>query len=287
MNEYCFLNGKILPIAEAKVGLKDIGLLRGYGIYDGLTALGGKPFRFVDHWNRLISGAHILDLNIPITEEKAEKVIIELLEKNGFGQSTNQRANVRIILTGGETVNGIEYDFENPTLYILTEIWESLPKDFYENGSKLVTYRHMRELPEYKTTNYIRAVNLQNWRKEEKAIEILYVYDNQVLECATSNIFIVKDLPAQAGKTLITADENILKGITRKVVLELAEGKYKIEERIVGEDELKTADEVFITSSFKDIVPIVRIDDFEVAGGKVGLVTKDLMERFAKVINIG
>lgn len=136
----------------------------------------------------------------------------------------------------------------------------------------------MRELPEYKTSNYIRATNLQNWRKEEKAIEVLFVYDGEILECATSNIFIIKN------KTLITPNENILKGITRKVVLELADGKYKIEERPVGEDELKTSDEIFITSSFKDIVPIVKVDDFEVGNGKVGEITKDLMARFKEYI---
>jgi branched-subunit amino acid aminotransferase/4-amino-4-deoxychorismate lyase len=273
MEKYCFLNGKILPLTEAKVGVEDIGILRGYGIYDGLMALGGKPFHFADHWNRLLSGAHALNLNVPITEEKAQKIIEELAAKNGF----MERANVRIILTGGQTIGGIEYNFENPTFFILVEKWESLPLNFYESGSKLVTYRHMRELPEYKTANYIRAVNLQNWRKEEKAVEILYTYDGEVLECATSNIFIVKN------KTLITPTENILKGITRKVILELAEGKYKTEERPIREEELKTADEIFITSSFKDIVPIVKIDDFEVGSGKIGSITKDLMGKFAKM----
>ena len=276
MTEYCFLNGKILPLDEAKVSVLDIGLLRGYGIYDGLAAFGGKPFRFADHWNRFLSGAHILNLNVPITEETAEKTIIELLAKNNF----KERANIRLILTGGKTIAGIEYEFENPTFYMIAEKWESLPQEFYTDGAKLITYRHMRELPEYKTTNYIRATNLQDFRKTEKAVEILYTYDGEVLECATSNVFIVKD------KTLITPAENILKGITRKVILELAEGKYKIEERPVREEELKTADEVFITSSYKDIVPIVKIDDFEVAGGQVGPITKDLMGEFETIIQI-
>ena len=277
MNEYCFLNGKILSLTEAKVGVEDIGLLRGYGIYDGLAVFNGRPFHFNDHWNRFLSGAHILNLNVPVTEEKAKKIIEELAVKNGFVE----RANVRLILTGGKTLDGIEYDFNNPTFYILVEKWESLPKDFYENGARLITYKHMRELPEYKTTNYIRAANLQNWRKGENAVEILYTCSSEVLECATSNIFIVKN------KTIITPDENILEGITRKVVLEIARDKYKIEERVTREEELKIADEIFITSSFKDIVPIVKIDDFEVANGKVGPVTKDLMQEFAKVINIG
>ena len=276
MTQYCFLNGKVLPAEEAKVSLSDIGLLRGYGIYDGMAAFKGRPFRFVDHWNRFVSGAHILNLNIPITEEKAEKIIMELLEKKGL----RERANIRMILTGGETLGGIEYDFENPTFYILTEKWESLPPDYYQNGAKLVTYTHKRELAEYKTTNYIRATVLQNFRKEEKAVEILYTFDGEVLECATSNFFIVKN------KNLITPSENILKGITRKVIMELCDGKYKIEERPVAEEELKTADEVFITSSFKDIVPIVKIDDFEVGGGEVGPVTKDLIAKFKAYIAV-
>lgn len=277
MNQYCFLDGKILSLNEAKVGVEDIGLLRGYGIYDGLSVFKSKPFRFADHWQRFVSGAHALNLNIPVIEEKAEKVIGELAVKNGF----MERAIARFILTGGKTSGGIEYDFENPTFYILVEKWDPLPASLYENGGKLLTYRNMRELPEYKTTNYIKAVNLQNWRKEEKAIEILYTYDGEVLECATSNVFLVKN------KTLITPAENVLKGITAKVVIELAQGKYKVEERPVGEEELKTADEVFITSSFKDIVPIIEVDDFKVANGEVGPVTKDLMKEFAKVINIG
>lgn len=272
--QYCFLNGKIIPIEEAKVSVLDIGLLRGYGVYDGIPAFAGKPFRFADHWSRFVDGAHTLGLNIPITEDKTEKVVIELLEKNGM----KDRANVRFILTGGNTVNGIEYDFENPTFYIITERWDKLPNELYEKGGKLITYRHMRELPESKTTNYIKAVNLQQFKKDEKAIEILYVYDGEVLECATSNVFIVKD------KTLITPAENMLKGITRKVILELAQDTYKIEERIVYQDELKTADEVFISSSFKDIVPIVKIDDFVVRNGEIGDVTKDLMFRYKAYI---
>jgi branched-subunit amino acid aminotransferase/4-amino-4-deoxychorismate lyase len=198
----------------------------------------------------------------------------ELLEKNGL----KGRANIRMILTGGRTIGGIEYEFENPTFYILVEKWESLPIDYYQNGAKLITYKHTRELPQFKTTNYIRAVNLQDWRKGEKAAEILFVNDGEVLECATSNIFIVKD------KTLITPDENILKGVTRKVVLELAQDSYKTEEGSVREEELKSADEVFITSSFKDIMPIVKIDEFQIGNGQVGEVTKDLMVRFNKYV---
>lgn len=269
--QFCFLNGEIIPLSEAKVGVEDIGLLRGYGVYEAFTALGGKTFRFVDHWNRFLDSAHALGLNIPVTEEKAERVIKELCEKNGL----TGRSNVRFILTGGKAYGGIEYNFETPTFYILVEKHEPLPVEICEEGGKLITYPHLRFMPERKTTNYITAVNLQNYRKEEKAVEILYVHDGQVLECATSNIFLVKD------NILFTPAENILPGITRKVVLELATSmEMSVEERLVGESELKLADEIFITSSFKDIVPITHIDEFQIGSGSVGPATKKLSQAF-------
>lgn len=278
MNNFCFLNGKIMPIAEAKVSVLDIGIMRGYGVYDGLAAINGKPFKFADHWQRFTSGAHALSLNIPITEEGCEKKIVELLEKSGL---SNARANIRMILTGGETISGIEYDFENPTFFITVEKWEPLSAEIYSEGGKLVTYRYKREMPEHKTTNYITAAMLQPWKKEEGAVEILYTYDGDILECATSNICIVKD-----GK-LVTPAENVLGGVTLKTVFEIAgELGLEAERRIIHESELRQADEVFITSSFKDILPVVKIDDFEMAGGKVGEVTQKLISRFAEVLNM-
>jgi len=223
-----------------------------------------------------VDGAHALGLNIPITEDSCEKKITEIVEKSGI----KERGTIRIILTGGQTIAGIEFDFENSTFYMTAEEFEPLPKEYFKEGAKIITYNHRREMPEHKTINYIRGVNLQNWKKEEKAVEILYINDGEVLECTTSNIILVKD------KILITPAENILRGITKKVILELAkEAGYEIEERIVYQDELKTADDVFITSSFKDIVPIVKIDDFEVSDGKIGEITKDLMVKFKDYID--
>lgn len=275
MNQnYCFLNGKVMPLEEAKVSILDIGLLRGYGVYDGLPVINGRPFRFADHWNRFLDGAHALNLNVPITEEACEKKIIEIVEKSGL----SKRANIRMILTGGNTIGGIEYDFAEPTFYITAEAWQPLKEGYYKDGARLLTYDYLREMPEHKTINYITAVKLQDWRKEEKAVEILYTHEGQVLECATSNICLVKD------RTVITPAENVLGGITLKAVLELAEATgYTVEKRLVYTEELKSADEIFITSSFKDIVPIVKIDDMVVGNGKVGEVTQILTDGFAKI----
>jgi branched-subunit amino acid aminotransferase/4-amino-4-deoxychorismate lyase len=274
MTKYCFLNGEVLPEQDAKILIIDIGLLRGYGVYDGLAVILGKPIRLTDHWQRFVRGAKALNIKVPVSEEFLNEKIIEIVEKSGF----STRANIRIILTGGETISGIGYDFDKPTFCVTLDEWKALPKENYENGAKLITYSYRREMPEIKTTNYITAVNLQSLIKKQGALEILYTHDGEVLECATSNIFLVKD------NVLITPVEGVLEGITRKIVLELAEGDYKIERRKVAKADLGAADEIFITSSFKDIVPIVEIDDFAIGDGKVGPVTRDLMDKFAKYL---
>lgn len=272
MKQYCYLDGKIRPLDEAKISVSDIGLLRGYGVYDGLAVMGGKVFRLADHWRRFTRGAEALNLKIPITEVALEKKIINLTEKSGL----KDRANIRLILTGGETLEGIEYDFNKPTFFITAGQWKSLPNEYYEKGIKLMTYDYQREMPEIKTINYITAVRLQTLKKKEEATEILYVHKGMVLEGATSNIILVKD------NTLITPVANVLEGVTRKVVEELISGDYKVEKRDIKEAELKSADEAFITSSFRDIVPVTKIDNFTVGNGQVGTITKEVMNRFAK-----
>ena len=272
MKQYCYLDGKIKPLDEAKISVSDIGLLRGYGVYDGLAVMGGKVFRLADHWRRFTRGAEALNLKIPITEVALEKKIINLTEKSGL----KDRANIRLILTGGETLEGIEYDFNKPTFFITAGQWKSLPNEYYEKGIKLMTYDYQREMPEIKTINYITAVRLQTLKKKEEATEILYVHKGMVLEGATSNIILVKD------NTLITPVANVLEGVTRKVVEELISGDYKVEKRDIKEAELKSADEAFITSSFRDIVPVTKIDNFTVGNGQVGTITKEVMNRFAK-----
>ncbi|PIP55647.1 MAG: hypothetical protein CO183_01040 [Candidatus Zambryskibacteria bacterium CG_4_9_14_3_um_filter_42_9] len=272
MKQYCYLDGKIRPLDEAKISVSDIGLLRGYGVYDGLAVMGGKVFRLADHWRRFTRGAEALNIKIPITEVALEKKIINLTEKSGL----KDRANIRLILTGGETLEGIEYDFNKPTFFITAGQWKSLPNEYYEKGIKLMTYDYQREMPEIKTINYITAVRLQTLKKKEEATEILYVHKGMVLEGATSNIILVKD------NTLITPVANVLEGVTRKVVEELISGDYKVEKRDIKEAELKSADEAFITSSFRDIVPVTKIDNFTVGNGQVGTITKEVMNRFAK-----
>jgi len=265
----CYLNGKFLPLSKAKIGITDIGLLRGYGVYDGLTTYNNKVFRSSDHFARLKKSADALGLKLPMTEKELDSIFAELITRNGF-----PRTNFRVIATGGPTFSGIEFDGTHPTFYVLAEAYKAIDNSFYTKGASLFTFEHQRQYPEYKTINYITGAMLQPRRKTEGAIEILYVADGKVLEAATSNFFLVR------GSKLIASRKNILLGITRNVVIELAAGTYEVEERDIEVSEITDADEAFITSSYKEIVPIVRVDNHTVGSGFVGPVVKDIMNRF-------
>ncbi|RJQ34088.1 hypothetical protein C4568_03015 [Candidatus Parcubacteria bacterium] len=279
IEQFCYLNGKILPVSEAKVGVNDIGLLRGFGIYEAMRTFNRVPFMFADHMTRFHTSTDALKLTIPESDEEIHRIIAQLVDKN---IPEGKDAVIRFILTGGEAIGGIEYNPKHPTFYILVEELKPLPPEVFEQGCTLLVHEHQRVFPGYKTTNYITAVLLQEERKKAGALEILYTYKGKVLEPATSNLFIVKN-----GK-IATAKDDILAGITRKVSIDLARKEFQVDERDVSVDEMYAADEAFLTSSFKDIVPVVEIDGKKIGAGVPGPVTKRVMQLFHEfTVNYG
>ena len=139
-----------------------------------------------------------------------------------------------------------------------------------------MTHEYLRLVPGAKTTNYITAVRLAKEKKKAGAVEILFVDHGRVLECSTSNFFIVKD-----GK-IFTAGKDVLGGTMRNKVIELVrKDGFKIVEREIRVEELATADEAFLTATSKDVTPIVKIDKLKIYDGKVGPVTKRVMKLLA------
>jgi branched-chain amino acid aminotransferase len=272
MKSFCYINGKILQFEKARVGASDIGILRGFGIYDGIKMYKGAPFRLDDHYRRFKNSAKFMGLKVTISRPELLKIILNLSKK-----FKSRNPNIKLILTGGPTINSIEFSNKAATFYVIAEESKSLPQEYYTEGCSLITHEHQRTYPEIKTINYITAVLLQRNRKKDKALEILYVSDGKVLECSTSNFFIVKN------RVIITPKNNILLGITRKNIIEIAhEVGLKIEEREVTLAEMMGADEAFITSSYKEVVPVVKIDNKHIADGRPGEITGRIMVRFRK-----
>lgn len=271
MPKYCYLNGKIVLEDKAHVSISDLGILRGYGVFDFLRTYNGRPFYLREHMDRLENSAKLVGLKVPLTKLRVGEIISELLRKNKLREAT-----VKIIVTGGCSADGLVCDLNHQTVIILVKEIHDCPVELYKKGIKLITFEHQRNNSSAKTIDYITMLKLQNKRQKEKAFEILYVNNGVVLEGATSNFFIFK------GNKLITTKNNILAGITRKIILKLAIKHFKVEVRDLKINEIKNATEAFITSTTREVLPVVRIDNIKIGNGKVGKNTQLLMEFFKK-----
>jgi len=283
LKKYIYVNGKIRSSDKPAILVNDVGWLRGYGVFDFTRTYNGKLFRFSDNWARFTNSAKQLNLKIPISQSEAEKIIYQLIKKNKL-----KEAGIRLALSGGPAIDDglIQFDPKKPTFAILIEDPHGLPTKLYQTGAKLITFNYQRPLAGAKNFNYLWAIKLASEKKKRGAIEALYLAEGKVLECSTSNFFLIK-----SGK-LITAKNDVLAGITRQVVLELAKSsrnsvsgkKLIVEERVVKVGEFKTADEAFITATNKKVLPIVKIDSQKIGSGRPGPITKELMGRFEDYI---
>jgi len=268
---YCYLNGKIVPLAKAGLSLSDLGILRGYGVFDFLRTYNGKPFYFHEHFARFRHSAEIIGLKVPVGEAVVRDLITELCKKNRVSD-----ASIRMVLTGGETKDG--FSMIRPSFFILIEDLYQFPASVFTKGAKIITHEYERSFPRAKTTNYSTALMLKTKKERAGAVEILYTKNKLVLEASTSNIFLVKN-----GR-ISTPEDGVLHGITRGIVLALAQ-KLGIPHtcRAVRVSELSIADEVFLTATNKDVTPIVSVDGKKVGKGTVGPVTKQLLDAYQEL----
>jgi branched-chain amino acid aminotransferase len=273
LKKYIWVNGKVVPANKPVLLINDIGFLRGYGVFDFMRTYNGKIFRYRDHYKRFVNSARLLDLKVGLKEKELEQIIYKLIKKNGL-----RDASIRLVLSGGPAIEGIFFNPAKPTFAILIEDIYTLPAELYQTGAKLMTFDYERLIPEAKNLNYIWAVKLQKEKLKRGAIEILYTSKGEILECSTSNFFLVKK-----GE-LITPKDGILSGITRKTVFDLAKKlKIKVKERPIKLSELKMADEAFISATNKSILPIVKIDSQKIGAGVPGPITKALLAKFEKL----
>lgn len=269
-----YLNGRFVPEDKALISVYDLGLLRGYAVFDFLRTYNFKPFYLKEHLKRLLNSAKIIGLKHNYTIDNLEKIVIKTLSKNKH----LKEAGIRIILTGGYSKDFITPS--KPNLIVMITPIKSLPKSLYRYGASLITKIYERIDPRAKTIIYTDAVRFLEEAKGKGAIEVLLISkDNEVLECTTSNFFIAKE-----NAVITPTTDKILEGITRKVVIDLCKkNNIKIIERKIYYEELKEATEAFITASNKEILPIVKIDKIKIGDGKVGQLTKFLIKKFQEL----
>ena len=274
MSKLVYLNDRFLKEQDATISYLDLSVQRGYAIFDFFRLIGNQPLHLDDHLDRFYFSAEQMRLPVSKTREELKQIIMELIWENELPDS-----GIRIQLTGGDYADGSE--FTSPTL-IISQVRFLFPSDSHlENGMKLISYQHQRQLPEVKSTDYLISIWLQPLLKETKADDILYYFGGIISECPRSNFFLVT-----ADEKLATPAKNILKGITRKKLIQLASSEFMVEERDVHIEEVASAKEAFITSTTKQIIPVVEIDGKPIGDGVPGQVTKKLMRQLTELTGI-
>jgi branched-chain amino acid aminotransferase len=249
MSQWLFLNDDFVLSQDASISFRDLSIQRGYGIFDFFRISGGVGVFLEDHLDRFLNSAEKMHLPVGKTRDALRRIIDDLIHKNNIIDS-----GIRITLTGGNSPDG--YSIATPNLILAQQHFQPCSAEQFKKGIKLMSHNHERQLPEVKTIDYLMAIHLQPELRKRQADDIIYHDEGSITECPRANIFMVT-----GNNKIITPSEKILKGVTRKKVLELAKQDFEVEERSITLDELKSASEVFITSSTKQILPVRQIDD--------------------------
>ena len=268
-----YIDGEFVPADRASVPVSDLTVLRGYGIFDYLRTYGGKPFHLDDHLQRLARSAELVDLELPHSLEKIRQITLDTLARNHFPKSA-----IRIIVTGGSSLNSILPAGGSRLLVLVTDL---RPHDdaWYRDGVKIITNHTERYLPEAKTINYTPAIVGLKRAAAQNAIDAIYVdRAGYALEGTTTNIF------AFYGDKLVTPGNSVLHGITRRVILDLAESHFQVDMPALRLEDLLRADEVFIASSSIEVCPVRQIDDSIIGGGKPGPKTCQMSALFQEMV---
>jgi branched-chain amino acid aminotransferase len=266
-----FIDGEFQPENRATISVNDIGLLRGYGIFDFLRTYNRRPFYLEEHIARLANSARLLDMALPYSENKIIDITMKTLAQN----KDLAEANIRLVVTGGISADSITPANRTKLLVMVTDL-HNCPAQWYRDGVAVITTNDERYIPSAKSTNYIPGILALSRARQQGAIESIYVdCRGRLLEGTTTNLF------AFIGNKLVTPGISILPGITRKVVLKLVATEFDLEIRDIHRDEKRLLDEVFLTASNKEVVPVVRIDDHRVGQGKPGERTRRIMQLFA------
>lgn len=275
-----YLDGKFVDKKEdAVVSIFEHGLLYGDGVFEGIRAYNGLVFRLEDHVDRLFNSAKGISMEIPVTKKEMTDLILETTRRTGLDD-----CYIRLLVTRGVGDLGIDpRKCLKAAIYIIATGIALYPEDRYQQGLKVVTVSTRRTRPDmlnpqFKSLNYLNNILGKIEANRMNADEgIMLNAEGYVTECTADNIFAVKNRELYTPPSY----HGILEGITRKVIIEIAkEHKVAVYERGMVLQDFLSADEVFLTGSGAELIPVVEIDGKPVADGKVGDGFRELRKLF-------
>lgn len=274
-----YINGKLFDKEDAKISVYDHGLLYGDGVFEGIRSYGGKVFRLDEHLKRLWDSAKAIWLTIPISREDLAKAVYDTLRVNNIADGY-----IRLVVTRGAGTLGLDPNrTSDPQVIIITDHISLYPREMYDKGLEIVTVSVVRNhpaamSPRIKSLNYLNNILAKIEGLQAGCVEALMLNTKgEVAECTGDNVFLVRD-----GVLLTPPNEaGILEGVTRQAVIELArETKREVREVPLTKHDVYIADEMFLTGTAAEVIPVVKVDSRQIGNGKPGPITRDLMERF-------
>jgi branched-chain amino acid aminotransferase len=278
-----YVDGEWYPKSRASISVFDHGMLYGDGVFEGIRGYNGIIFQFKEHLERLYSSAKSIKLQIPLPPDVMTKAVVETLKRNGL-----KDAYIRLVVTRGVGDLGVDpRKCRKASVIIITEYADpSFGAVAKQRGISVIISSVRRDAVdatthEIKSLNYLNSVLAKLEALDAGADDALMLDRNGfVSEATTTNLFIVKKSeiytpPSTAG---------ILPGVTRKRIIKLArELEYRVIERGLTPYDVTNADEAFLTGTLSEVVPLVKVRGIEIADGKVGPVTRKIMEAFVKI----
>lgn len=280
------VNGRVSDQKDAVVSVFDHGFLYGEGVYETLRTYNGQPFLLDRHMHRLRTSAGMLALAVPLTDADIERRFRETMSAASLGDGPRNEAYIRILVTRG--VGELSYDLAacpDPTVVVIVKALVDTPAEVFTKGVKVALVNVVRNhpgsvSPQIKSNNLLNnALAMQEAVRRGGFEGIMRNYKGELAECTQSNFFIVKNGAALTPPI----DAGLLPGITRAYLFEIGvELGIPVREQVLRDADLFGADECFLTSTTREVAPIVRVDDRVIGSGVPGPVTKALLEGFRR-----
>lgn len=276
--EHVYLNGQFIESDAAMVSVFDQGFLYGDGIFESFRSVGGRLYQFSQHYQRLLQSAEALNYPVTLSQQDLEDILLELQQRNGL-----EEAYFRITITRGKGQVGFQRSIKSElTCLVIGREFQGFDDRCYQEGIALRVARTRRNAPEAINPKIKSISNLNSLlgKLEARAagvFEVIMLNNKEhICEGASSNIFWTK------GQWVFTPDAStgLLEGVTRSTIMRLCEEQLNL--RVISGEyrlqDLKFADEVFITSTSLEVMPVVLVDDFTINQGQVGPITRQLRQ---------
>jgi branched-chain amino acid aminotransferase len=274
-----WLDGKLVDKNDAKISVYDHGLLYGDGVFEGIRVYAGKIFECDAHLRRLYDSAKAIRLEIPHKPDEIRAAIEQTFRANNFTE-----CYVRLVVTRGVGTLGIDpKKCANPSVFIIADLIAVYPTELYQQGMAVITASVMRNhpnvlSPRVKSLNYLNNVLARIEANDAGVPEaVMLNHLGNVAECTADNLFIVREGEVQTPGTA----DGILEGVTRKVIMQLCKSHgVPCVEKTLQRHDLYIADEMFVTGTGAEVMPVTKIDGRQLGTGVVGPITKKLTEAF-------